>query len=142
MGNYYKPTKLWNNIIINQCDFFVYRWINVNNNCVYRVAYHFTVKRNMRARDFFAFATLSWRNVETVHWTVSLSPLSSLCSEFAPISGSNPLLLNLTKKKKAPNRCFSLFGGEQGIRTLETVLAVYTISNRAPSTSSDNSPYL
>ena len=32
-------------------------------------------------------------------------------------------------------------GGEQGIRTLETVLAVYTISNRAPSTSSDNSPY-
>ena len=33
-----------------------------------------------------------------------------------------------------------IFGGEQGIRTLETVLAVYTISNRAPSTSSDNSP--
>ncbi len=32
-------------------------------------------------------------------------------------------------------------GGEHGIRTHETVLAVYTISNRAPSTSSDNSPY-
>ena len=44
-----------------------------------------------RARDFFAFATLSWRNVETVRRTVSLSLLSSLCSEFAPISGSNPL---------------------------------------------------
>ena len=34
------------------------------------------------------------------------------------------------------------FGGEQGIRTLEAVLATYTISNRAPSASSDNSPYL
>ena len=33
-----------------------------------------------------------------------------------------------------------LFGGEQGIRTLETALTVYTISSRAPSTSSDNSP--
>ena len=33
-------------------------------------------------------------------------------------------------------------GGEQGIRTLEQVIARYTISNRAPSTSSDNSPYL
>ena len=32
-------------------------------------------------------------------------------------------------------------GGEQGIRTLEQVIARYTISNRAPSTSSDNSPY-
>ena len=30
--------------------------------------------------------------------------------------------------------------GEWGIRTLETVVAVYTISNRAPSASSDNSP--
>lgn len=37
----------------------------------------------------------------------------------------------------AHRRC----GGEQGIRTLEAVLATYTISNRAPSTSSDNSPY-
>ena len=33
------------------------------------------------------------------------------------------------------------YGGEQGIRTLETALTVYTISNRAPSASSDNSPY-
>ncbi len=33
-------------------------------------------------------------------------------------------------------------GGEQGIRTLEQVIARYTISNRAPSTSSDNSPYV
>ena len=32
------------------------------------------------------------------------------------------------------------YGGEQGIRTLETALTVYTISSRAPSTSSDNSP--
>ena len=33
-----------------------------------------------------------------------------------------------------------IFGGEQGIRTLEQVIARYTISNRAPSASSDNSP--
>ena len=32
--------------------------------------------------------------------------------------------------------------GEWGIRTLETVVAVYTISNRAPSASSDNSPFV
>ena len=56
--------------------------------------------------------------------------------------GSNPPLHIQTKKKKPPFGVVSLFGGEQGIRTLETVLAVYTISNRAPSTSSDNSPYL
>ena len=47
-------------------------------------------------------------------------------------------------EKKTPfvrgQKVFSFLGGEQGIRTLETVLAVYTISNRAPSTSSDNSP--
>ncbi len=32
------------------------------------------------------------------------------------------------------------FGGEKGIRTPGTVLAVHTISNRAPSASSDISP--
>lgn len=32
-------------------------------------------------------------------------------------------------------------GGEQGIRTLEASFKAYTISSRAPSTSSDNSPY-
>ncbi len=54
--------------------------------------------------------------------------------------GSNPYLLIQTKKQQTPERISVIFGGEQGIRTLETVLAVYTISNRAPSTSSDNSP--
>ena len=44
-----------------------------------------------------------------------------------------------SKKKKAAQATF-LFGGEQGIRTLEQVIARYTISNRAPSASSDNSP--
>ncbi len=33
-------------------------------------------------------------------------------------------------------------GGEQGIRTLETAVTVYTISNRAPSASSDSSPFM
>ena len=40
----------------------------------------------------------------------------------------------------APPKGAFIFGGEQGIRTLETALTVYTISNRAPSASSDNSP--
>src|SRR5690554_6840160 len=31
-------------------------------------------------------------------------------------------------------------GGERGIRTLETPVEAYTISNRAPSTNSDSSP--
>ena len=54
--------------------------------------------------------------------------------------GSNPI----NNLQKITVQCSShytvIYGGEQGIRTLETVLAVYTISNRAPSTSSDNSP--
>ncbi len=54
--------------------------------------------------------------------------------------GSNPI----NNSQKITVQCYSHYtvisGGEQGIRTLETVLAVYTISNRAPSTSSDNSP--
>ena len=45
------------------------------------------------------------------------------------------------KKTKPPERMALFFcGGEQGIRTLEQVIARYTISNRAPSASSDNSP--
>ncbi len=55
--------------------------------------------------------------------------------------GSNPSYISLQKTKEHYLAImFFVFGGEQGIRTLETVLAVYTISNRAPSTSSDNSP--
>ena len=49
-------------------------------------------------------------------------------------------------KKESPEfraitRHSGLFGGEQGIRTLEHPFRCYTISNRAPSASSDNSPY-
>ena len=45
-------------------------------------------------------------------------------------------------KKSTRFKQVLLFGGEQGIRTLEAVLATYTSSSRAPSTSSDNSPYM
>ena len=51
--------------------------------------------------------------------------------------GSNPLHKN---KRRYFRTVY--FGGEQGIRTLEYSLKHYTISNRAPSASSDNSPYL
>ena len=38
-------------------------------------------------------------------------------------------------------RFMGTFGADEEIRTLETVIAVYTISNRAPSASSDTSAY-
>ena len=49
------------------------------------------------------------------------------------------LFLFCQSKKQALRPAFR-FGGEQGIRTLEQALTCYTISNRAPSASSDNSP--
>ena len=56
---------------------------------------------------------------------------------------AHPLGLRIPCKKiTAPKRVPLFLGGEQGIRTLEQVIACYTISNRAPSASSDNSPYL
>ena len=50
-----------------------------------------------------------------------------------------PLIKNRSRKPLCI-KAFG-FGGEQGIRTLEQALTCYTISNRAPSASSDNSPY-
>ena len=93
-----------------------------------------------RARDFFgvlpyAFASLRslTTDFQTVHRTVFIGEADCPCS--------NPLLYY---QQKITVQCLQhhtvISGGEQGIRTLETVLAVYTISNRAPSTSSDNSP--
>ena len=63
---------------------------------------------------------------------------------FLPQTASAPslfesLFLFCQSKKQALRPAFR-FGGEQGIRTLEQALTCYTISNRAPSASSDNSP--
>ena len=83
----------------------------------------------------YAFASLRslTADFQTVHRTVFIG--------FADRPCSNPLLTYSTKKYGVQQMLYPVFlGGEQGIRTLETVLAVYTISNRAPSTSSDNSP--
>ena len=52
---------------------------------------------------------------------------------------SNPFIYFYHCKKQALRPAFYI-GGEQGIRTLEQALTCYTISNRAPSASSDNSP--
>ena len=52
---------------------------------------------------------------------------------------SNPFIYFYQYKKQALRPAFYI-GGEQGIRTLEQALTCYTISNRAPSASSDNSP--
>ncbi len=55
-------------------------------------------------------------------------------------------ILNRLREKNKRQLSFEsyrlFFGGEMGIRTPDTVVAVYTISNRAPSTSSDISPCL
>ena len=86
-----------------------------------------------RARDSIRATAVAWSlAVTTVHRTVAL------------YRSSFESLLNFCKQKSSHiKRCNCLFhGGEQGIRTLEQVIARYTISNRAPSTSSDNSPYL
>ena len=51
---------------------------------------------------------------------------------------SNPVLYS---KNKKPQKRLFIFGADVGIRTPEASLKTYTISNRAPSASSDNSPY-
>ena len=93
-----------------------------------------------RARDFFgapqcAFASLRslTPSAKTVHRTVFFRRLRLL----PPCS--NPFIDFCQSKKQALQPAFR-FGGEQGIRTLEQALTCYTISNRAPSASSDNSP--
>ena len=93
-----------------------------------------------RARDFFgalpcAFASLRslTTSAKTVHRTVFFRRLCLL----PPCS--NPFVYFFQSKKQALQPAFR-FGGEQGIRTLEQALTCYTISNRAPSASSDNSP--
>ncbi len=93
-----------------------------------------------RVRDFFgalpcAFASLRslTTSAKTVHRTVFFRRLRLLppCSI--------PFIYFCQCKKQALRPAFR-FGGEQGIRTLEQALTCYTISNRAPSASSDNSP--
>ena len=61
--------------------------------------------------------SLLWRNVETVHRTVSLSLSALLRNFFAPISGSSP---SCKRKKHCKSSAFS-FGGEGGTRTLAPV---------------------
>ena len=75
-------------------------------------------------------------SLKTIHRIVFLTLLT--------LSGFESLTFDFNEKIKGNSlRNYLLFfGGEQGIRTLEAVLATYTISTRAPSTSSDNSPYL
>ena len=51
-----------------------------------------------------------------------------------------PYSFHIKNNKQHAMVLLVIFGGEQGIRTLEQVIARYTISNRAPSASSDNSP--
>ena len=51
-------------------------------------------------RDFIAVASLLWRNVETVHRTVSLSFSALLRNFFTPISGSSPKNKNRSDRPK------------------------------------------
>ena len=63
----------------------------------------------------------------TVHWTVI-----HYRSYFESL---------IVKRKNTTRKVVFNFGGDGGIRTLEDVLASYTISNRARSTSYATSPY-
>ena len=80
------------------------------------------------------------KGFERLRLSHSLRSLNRLCS--ASPTGFESHCYFFKIKNSTPIGVLLLFGGEQGIRTLETVLAVYTISNRAPSTDSDNSPYI
>ena len=93
----------------------------------------------LRARDFSeAVASLASLcslppSAKTVHRTVFFrKPLAFSLLVRIPF--------HYKKNKTIPKGWLCFFGGEQGIRTLEQVIARYTISNRAPSASSDNSP--
>ena len=101
------------------------------------VAYH-NKKRKDTSMGIFSLLAES-KGFEGLRPSRSLCSLTRFCS--ASPRGFESLLLITIKKKRYHDRYLFPFGGEQGIRTLETVLAVYTISSRAPSTSSDNSPY-
>ena len=74
--------------------------------------------------DYIAGALRLWSNVKTVHRTVFLSLLALLREAFAPITGSNPPII----EKELTSRCLLvLFGGRGWIRTTEVVDVRFTV---------------
>ena len=92
------------------------------------------------SKGFFRRTAVRLRIASLFNHGLSNSPPDCFHRQSRPSLFESLAVLS-TKKQRVQQMLYPLFyGGEQGIRTLETVLAVYTISNRAPSTSSDNSP--
>ena len=79
--------------------------------------------RPLKAKAFFGTPAGN----ETVHRTVSVLRIALFES------------LSLQQKQKVTRRWLFVFGADVGIRTPEASLKTYTISNRAPSASSDTS---
>ena len=80
------------------------------------------------------------------HWKLKLSSARPLAPKQSTglflsfgLPCSNPVLYS---KNKKPQKRLFIFGADVGIRTPEASLKTYTISNRAPSASSDTSAYL
>ena len=109
----------------------------------------FIIKKQNHPKGWLCFL---WRRARIFPRLPPLSPRFARChrrqkqstglffSERLCLSPSLFESLFIIKNKTTPKDGFVFYGGEQGIRTLEQVIARYTISNRAPSASSDNSP--
>ena|GEM_PF-4961432 len=99
-----------------------------------------TVDLWRRARDFFRCTPVRLRVASLLDHVGKNSPPDCFLPQTSLLPPcSNPFIYFCQCKKQALRPAFR-FGGEQGIRTLEQALTCYTISNRAPSASSDNSP--
>ena len=100
----------------------------------------YTLYSLAESKGFFRRTVVRLRIASLFNYGLSNSPPDCFHQQSRPYLFESLAVLS-TKKQRVQQMLYPLFsGGEQGIRTLETVLAVYTISNRAPSTSSDNSP--
>ena len=100
----------------------------------------YTLYSLAESKGFFRRTAVCLRIASLFNYGLSNSPPDCFHQQSRPYLFESLAVLS-TKKQRVQQMLYPLFsGGEQGIRTLETVLAVYTISNRAPSTSSDNSP--
>lgn len=97
--------------------------------------------RGADSKEFFRHTAVCLRVAMLLDRVGENSPQDCFLPQAKPAPSLFESLANKKRKSHTLRYSFFIFGGEQGIRTLEQVIARYTISNRAPSASSDNSPY-
>ena len=93
------------------------------------------------SKGFFRHTAVCLRVAMLLDRVGENSPQDCFLPQAKPAPSLFESFANKKRKSHTLRYSFFIFGGEQGIRTLEQVIARYTISNRAPSASSDNSPY-